>query len=410
MRECRTCKGSNLFLFLPLGDHPPANGFLTAESLGEPEARFPLDAHVCLDCGLIQVADQIPPDFFRHYVYVPGASPQMRDHFVGLAADLDARFDRTRGPVVDIGCNDGTFLRAARALGWATLGVDPATNIVEAVSADGIDVVNEYFTVPIAKEMRASRGPAAVIVTNNTFHHVGDLDEFMGAVTCLLADDGVFVVEVPHAKALVAQNEFDGIYHEHVSQLCIKSFVDLYARFGMRVADVTPLEVHGGSVRVFAVRGGVEETPAAVLAWVREEQAAGLFEKSTYVDLAERVRSIREDLMRVLHDLKAKGMRLAAYGASARGNTVLNYYGIGPDLIDYIADRNELKQGLYSPGMHIPCVGPDRLVQDRPDYVLLLAWNFADEVLRQQSEYLARGGRFILPIPEVRIVDAENVA
>ena len=406
MTNCRGCKSTRLFAFLPLGDHPPANGFVAPERLGEPEAKFPLDTFVCLDCALIQVADQIPANFFRQYVYIPGASPRMQEHFKGLAADIDARFDRSKGRVVDIGCNDGTFLRAARARGWTPLGIDPATNIVEAVKDDGIDVINEYLSVPIAEAARTQYGPAAVIVTTNTIHHIGDLDEFMSAVRTLLADDGVFVVEVPHAEKLVQQNEFDGIYHEHVSQMSIKSFVDLFARFGMRVIDVTPLSVHGGSVRVFGDKGSREQTPAAVTEWVKNEERAGLFEKDTYVQFARRVDALRDETLALLRSLKAKGKRLAAYGASARGNTVLNYYGIGPDLIDFVADRNSLKQGLYSPGMHIPVREPESLVRERPDYVLLLAWNFADEVIAQQAEYLQGGGTFILPLPEVKLVGA----
>jgi SAM-dependent methyltransferase len=410
MTHCRGCKSTDLFLFLPLGDHPPANGFLAPDQVNEPEGRFPLDAHVCLSCGLIQVADHVPPDFFRHYVYLPSASPLMQRHFRELAGALDRRFDRSHGPVVDIGCNDGTFLRAARELGWTTLGIDPATNIVEAVRADGIEVVNEYLTVPVADELVGRHGTAAVVVTTNTIHHIDDLDEFMRAVDRLLADDGTFVVEVPHAEKLVEQNEFDGIYHEHVSQMSIKSFVDLFARFGMRVDDVEPLDVHGGSIRVFGRKGPKEDTPRPVLDLVAQEERAGLFRRETYERFRARVEALRTELVDLLRSLRAQGRRLAAYGASARGNTVLNYCGIGPDLVEFVADRNPLKQGLYSPGMHVPVRPPEALVDERPDFVLLLAWNFADEVLRQQRDYLEAGGAFILPLPRVEVIDAGSVA
>jgi len=409
MKQCRGCKRTRLYLFLPLGDHPPANGFLPPERLAEPEARFPLDAHVCLDCGLIQVEDHVPPGFFRHYVYLPSASPQLQHHFRGLALDVNQRFGDARGLVVDVGCNDGLFLRAMRDLGWPTLGIDPATNIVEAVRRDGIDVVNEYFTIDVAEAIRRERGPASVIVTTNTFHHIDDLDEFTAGVRRLLADDGVFIVEVPHAKPIVAENQFDGIYHEHLSQFSIRAFVDLFARFDMRVVEVQPLPVHGGSVRVFARRGAAPELPSAAARWVEAEAESGLFEEATYTRFRERVQRLRDELMRLLRELKREGVRLAGYGASARGNTVLNYYGIGPDLLEYIVDRNPLKHGLYSPGMHLPVRPVEVLLEDRPDYVLLLAWNFADEVLDQQRAYLDGGGRFILPIPEVAVVDGGGV-
>jgi SAM-dependent methyltransferase len=332
----------------------------------------------------------------------------MQHHFRGLAEEIYDRFGRDGRLVVDVGCNDGLFLRALRDLGGTPLGIDPATNIVEAVRRDGIDVVNEYLVPGVAEEIVRQRGRAAVIVTTNTFHHVGDLDTFMQAIEVLLADDGVFVVEVPHALPIVDEGQFDGIYHEHVSQFSVKSFVDLYARFGMRVVEVQPLPVHGGSIRVFA-RRGADATPAEVLGWVGEEREAGLFEEDTYVDFRRRVERLRGELMGLLRERKQGGARLAAYGASARGNTLLNYYGIGPELIDYVADKNPLKQGLFTPGMHIPVKPAEVLAKDRPDYVLLLAWNFGAEVMEQQRDYLDAGGSFVLPLPEVRTVDARGL-
>lgn len=410
MTECRGCTSSRLFMFMPLGDHPPANGFIAPERSQEPEVRFALDANVCLDCGLIQVADQVPPGFFRHYVYLPSASAQMQAHFRALAEDIDTRFAGERGLIIDIGCNDGTFLRAARALGWVPLGIDPATNIVAAVRADGIDVVNEYLDVSVAEAIVRQYGAASVVVSTNTIHHIGDLHEFMRAVDRLLAPHGSFVVEVPHAEKLVAQNEFDGIYHEHVSQLSIKSFVDLYARFGMRITDITPLPVHGGSVRVFARRGPVRDMPRPVAEWIAAEERAGLFQEATYVAFRTRVERLRTELTALLRSLKAKGRRLAAYGASARGNTLLNYCGIGPALVDYIVDRNPLKQGLLSPGMHLPVRPPEALLEDPPDHVLLLAWNFGDEVFAEQRSYLERGGSFIVPLPTLGLMTGIGMA
>jgi SAM-dependent methyltransferase len=405
MKACRACKSSRLFLFLPLGDHPPANGFVAPDRLDGEESKFPLDAHVCLDCGLIQVEDQVPPGFFHHYVYLPSASPLMQRHFAGLAGEIYRRYGREGGLVVDVGCNDGLFLRSLQQLGGRPLGIDPATNIVETVQRDGIDVVNDYFTPEVAAEVRRTRGPATILVTTNTFHHVGDLDVFMEAVLRLLGPEGVFVVEVPHCLPIVEQSQFDGIYHEHVSQFSVKAFVDLLARFDMSVFEVQPLSVHGGSIRVFARRGSGAVLPE-VASWIEAEVQAGLFESATYVAFRERVEGLRDELMDLLRELRAGGARLAGYGASARGNTVLNYYGIGTELLAYVVDRNPLKQGLYTPGMHLPVRPPEALIEDRPDYVLLLAWNFGAEVLEQQREYLESGGRFILPLPEVRMVDA----
>jgi hypothetical protein len=242
-------------------------------------------------------------------------------------------------------------------------------------------------------------------VSTNTFHHIGDLDSFTLGVTLLLDEDGVFIVEVPHALELIELNEFDGVYHEHVSQLTVKSFVDHFRLFGLEVFDLDRLDIHGGSMRVFArpARNSAS-VPPGVQAWIEREGERGLFKAATYDAFRERVARIRRELMELLHSLKAAGNRIVGYGASARGNTLLNYCSIGPELLDYIVDRNPLKQGLYSPGMHIPVVGADKLIGDHPDYILLLAWNFADEIIRQQETFRNRGGTFVVPIPEVRVV------
>jgi SAM-dependent methyltransferase len=405
MTTCRTCKSDRLYLFLPLGDHPLANGFLREEQLGEDEPRFPLDVHVCLECGLIQVADQIPPGFFRHYVYIPSSADAMHGHFERLADKLAAQLPSPEALTIDIGCNDGLFLSFLRKRGARTLGIDPAENIAELAREKGVEVVTEYFTPDLARRIREEHGPAQVVVTTNTFHHIGDLDPFTLGVTILLADDGVFVVEVPHAQELVEQNEFDGVYHEHVSQHTVKSFVDHFRLFGLEVFDVERLDVHGGSIRVFArpAQGG-GAPPPAVQAWLDEEARRGLFDVETYDAFRSRVERIRRELTAILDEAKAAGRRIVGYGASARGNTLLNYYGIGPDTLDYIVDRNPLKQGLYSPGMHIPVEGAERLAEDDPDDMLVIAWNFADEIMGQQGAFKERGGRFILPIPEPKIV------
>ena len=292
MTSCRTCKSERLYLFLPLGDHPLANGFLREEQLREPELKFPLDCQVCLDCGLIQVDDHVPPGYFRHYVYIPSAAESMHGHFAGLADAVTERFLRAPDALtIDIGCNDGLFLSFLQQRGSRTLGIDPATNIVELAREKGVEVVNEYFTPETARHVREAYGTAKVVVSTNTFHHIGDLDPFTLGVTVLLADDGVFVIEVPHALELVELNEFDGVYHEHVSQLTVKSFVDHFLLFGLEVFDVERLDVHGGSMRVFARPSGNGASVApGVQAWIDQERERGLFEESTYDAFRERVR------------------------------------------------------------------------------------------------------------------------
>ena len=411
MTVCRTCKSNRLYMFLSLGSHPLANGFLRKEQLTEAEALFPVDIHVCLDCGLIQIPNNVPPDFFRYYVYVPSASEAMHKHFAALADEVARKFlSSPESLTVDIGCNDGLFLKSLKDRGARTLGVDPATNIIQMARQKGLEIVNEYFSPEIARRIREKHGPATVIMTTNTFHHVDDLDSFTEGVALLLADEGTFIIEVPHALEIVNQNQFDGVYHEHVSQFTVKSIVDLFRRFNLEVFDLERLDIHGGSIRIFGRKGkSANAVASAVSEWLSRESESGLFSASTYDVFRERVEKNKQTLLKLLKKLNGEGERVVGYGASARGNTLLNYYKIGTDMLDYIVDRNSLKHGLYSPGMHIPVFGVERILEDRPNYVLILAWNFAEEIMRQQVEYGRLGGRFILPIPEPRIINGENV-
>ena len=406
MDTCRACKSDRMYCFLELGSQPPANQFLAREQLSDSEPSFPLNAYVCFDCALIQVADQIPSDFFRHYVYMPSVSPALHAHFAALAATLERRFaGAAAGRVVDIGCNDGLLLGFCAECGLATLGIEPAANLVEVARGRGLEVVNEYFSPGLAHAVRERYGPAGVIVTTNTLNHIDDLHAFVEGVTILLDPSGVLVIEAPHAVDLVVGNEFDTIYHEHLSEFSVKSLDDLLRFFSMEIFDIERLEIHGGSMRVYAQKtsAGRNVSPT-VAAWRSRELEAKLFSLETYEAFRDRVRRIKDELLALLRDLKRQGKRLAGYGAPAKGNCLLNYYGIGPELLDFLADKNTLKQGLYSPGMHIPVVSPETILEAEPDYLLVLAWNFADEILAEQAEYRRRGGSFILPIPEPRIV------
>ena len=409
MTECRACKGTRLYTFLRLGDHPAANAFVPESRLDEPDELFPLDCQVCLDCAVVVVADQLPPDFFDDYVYVPSASATMLAHFDGFAAMLAERFGSSEATlVVDVGCNDGVLLASCARRGMRALGVEPAGNIAELARQRGVDVVNSYFGPELAASMRDQYGPATVITTSNTFNHIDDLHSFMQGVDTLLADDGTFIVEVPQALEFVDKNEFDTVYHEHLSTFSVTSLAALFRFFSMRVTDIEALPIHGGSMRVSARRTSMAEAPgsgAGVEQWLQREQAAGLFEPATYDALAGRVERIRDEMNGMLSDIRAKGMTVAGYGAPAKGNTFLNYLRVGPDTLDYLADRNAIKHGTYSPGMRIPVVPAEQVLETMPDYLLILAWNFADEIMEEQEEYRRRGGRFIIPIPEPRVIE-----
>lgn len=403
MAACRACGADNLFCYLPLGDHPAANDFLRPEKLDQPDRRYPLDTHACLACGLIQVPDQLPSDFYVDYVYIPSASTTMPKHFAALAERFRNELITAPGQlVVDIGCNDGLLLSACKDQGLKVLGVDPSANIAELARARGIEVFNAYFTRDSAHEILARYGPAQVIVTTNTLNHIDDLHGFMEGIETLLAPEGTFVIEVPQALTCVEFNEFDTVYHEHLSVFSVTSVEAIGRPHGLQVVDIDDLPIHGGSMRLYLRRHGPAKP--VVAQWLKRERDAGLFEQATYVAHAARVETMRQTLMALLHDLKRQGKKLAGYGAPAKGNTLLNYFGIGPDLLDYLADRNALKQGRWSPGMRIPVVSPQVIAETRPDYLLILAWNFADEIMEQLESYRAAGGRFILPIPQPRVV------
>lgn len=402
MTQCRACKSKDLFCYLPLGDHPAANAFVAAERKDIPDVTFPLDTQVCLDCALIQVADQLPPDFYVDYLYLPSSSSTMPKHFRALAQRFK---DDITGPgqrVVDIGCNDGLLLAACRDLGLETLGIDPAANIAELARAKGVEVFNEYFTAESAARVRSLYGPAQIIVTTNTFNHIDDLHGFMRGVDALLAPDGTFVIEVPQAQTCVENNEFDTVYHEHLSVFSVASVIALGRVVAMDIVDIEELPIHGGSMRLYLRRGA--QANATREAWLQRERAAGLFDRHTYVRHAERVGAMRLELTDLLARLKREGKTLAGYGAPAKGNTLLNYFKIGPETLDFIADRNSLKHGRLTPGMRIPIKSPDAIAEAKPDYLLVLAWNFLDEILEQQTAFSEAGGRFIVPIPHVRIL------
>jgi hypothetical protein len=295
------------------------------------------------------------------------------------------------------------FLSAAHDLGMRTLGIDPAANIAELARQKGLSVVTRYFSPETAAQVLTEHGPASVITTTNTLNHIDDLHAFMKGVDTLLDRDGVLVVEVPQALTFVEKNEFDTIYHEHLSVFSVTSLAELYRFFGMSIFDIEELDVHGGSMRVYARRGSFA-CPVAEK-WLAREREAKLFESGTYERAARAARTIREGLLRLLDELKGRGKRIAGYGAPAKGNTLLNFCGVGADRLEYLVDRNALKHGLFSPGMHIPIVGPERLAADPPDYLLLLAWNFADEIIQQQNAFRERGGKFILPIPEPKVIE-----
>jgi SAM-dependent methyltransferase len=405
--SCFVCGAGPVELFLDLGVTALANQFLSAEELNGDEPKYPLRVGFCHYCGHVQLLDAVPPRaMFENYLYVSSASDTLKEHLWDLSDKLAARYHLVADDlVIDIGCNDGTLLRGFQRHGVRLLGVDPAENLAAYSAGDGIERRVDLFTAASAREILAASGPAALVTATNTFPHIQDLGDFIAGIRTVLRPGGVLVLEMHYLLDLIEQVAFDTIYHEHVSYWALGPMVKLFARHGMVVVDAERLPLHHGQLRVHVQRQGEGSVDARVEQLIAAEKNAGLERFSTYLRFAERARKIKSDLHETLAVLARHGQRVVGYGAPAKGNTLLSFLDIDAELLPYIADRSPLKQGLFTPGTHIPVVAPEHLLTDQPDYLLLLAWNFADEIIAQQSEYRRRGGRFMVPVPEVRVLD-----
>jgi SAM-dependent methyltransferase len=392
---------------LSLGAQPLANALLSSQAEWADEDTYPLDLYVCRDCFLVQLLDVIDPSLlFEHYLYVSGTSDTMAAHHAAYAASLVS--DHGLGAddlVVEIASNDGTLLAEFAKQGTRTMGIEPARNIADMARARGVETISEFFGEALGRRLHAERGPASAVVANNVLAHVDDTKDLLRGMAALVADRGVVVVEVPYVAEMIERLEYDTIYHEHLCYFSVTSLMALYRASGLSITRVDEVPVHGGSLRVHARSAVVvPEHDDAVVAMAAREAEAGLSSLERYRRFATDVQASRAKLRALLEELRGGGHTLAAYGAPAKGNTLLNYCGIGPDLVEYTVDKNPLKVGRYTPGMHLSVLPAEVLAERRPDYVLILAWNFAEEIQRQQEAYVRGGGRFVVPLPEPRVL------
>lgn len=390
---------------MDLGATPLANRFIRPDERSLPEERYPLAAVRCRSCGLVQLTVVVRPDIlFGHYLYATSASAPMREHFDGLAAELRGRFAPAGTLAVEIGSNDGVLLRPLAARGLRVLGVEPASNLARAANDAGLETWNDFFGPSIARRIAEERGRAGLIVATNVLPHIDDLHGVLEGIDALLPEDGVLVAEVPYLADLLEHVEYDTIYHEHLSYFGLASLGRLFRSAGLELFDVRHLPVHGGSIRIFVGRAGRRLRTEALARRIDEEAGLGLGDVARYDRFARAVEAARRSLRSLVADLRREGKRIAALGATAKGNTLLNFCCLGSDLIEFIADSTPLKHGMLSPGMHIPVVPERALAERSPDYTLLLAWNYADAILRSHRDYVSRGGRFIHPLPLAHVL------
>lgn len=404
--RCRACGSNRGTLILDLGIQPLANNLLLPEHLARKEPSFPLRLAVCRSCWLLQILDLVPPvQLFSEYLYFSSFSDLMLSHAQQAAQRYIRDFSLTnQSQVIEIASNDGYLLQFFVRAGVPSLGIEPAANIAQAAQAKGIETIVEFFGTTLAKRLVRSGQQADLILGNNVFAHAPDINDFLIGLEALLRPHGRVILEFPYASDFIEKGEFDTVYHEHVFYFSLTALQPLFQKHGLSIFDIERLPIHGGSLRLFAGREGIHPRQASVDSLLADEQHRGLNSLKYYEGFGERVQNLRERLNALLADLRRQGKSIAAYGASAKGSTLLNFLRIEPGTLSFVADRSVHKQGRLTPGTHIPIVSPEELMKVQPDYTLLLTWNFSEEILEQQKPYRSRGGKFIIPIPDLRVI------
>ncbi|HEX3915562.1 MAG TPA: class I SAM-dependent methyltransferase [Steroidobacteraceae bacterium] len=404
---CRACGGRLAVTMADLGLQPASNAFLDSPAAFAQEKRYPLRAKVCEVCKLVQIDyDVAPQELFGNYVYFSSYSDDWLAHAKAYCEMARTRFalDST-SLVVELASNDGYLLKNFLKMGVPVLGIDPSDTVAAAAEKIGVPTLVEFFGAAVARDLAGRGRQADLIIGNNVLAHVPQLNDFVAGIALLLRPRGSVTIEFPHLLELVRQVEFDTIYHEHYSYFSLYAIEQVFSRHGLRLYDVERLPTHGGSLRIFAAHAArTDLKDSALLNEVRaEETSAGLAELGTYASFSQRVAECRDSLLKFLADARRDGARVAAYGAAAKGNTLLNFCGVTPLDIAFVADRNPHKQRKFLPGTHIPVVSPEELMQARPDYVLILPWNLRDEISQQLAGIKAWKGRFVTPVPTAQI-------
>lgn len=406
-RSCLFCGAPLRRTFVDLGMHPLCESYVSEAKLNAMEPFYPLHVYVCEQCFLVQLHEYVSPaDIFTEYAYFSSYADSWVQHAKRYAEMIEERLKLTaKSLVVELASNDGYLLQHFVAKGIPVLGVEPAANVAEAAKKKNVPTLVKFFSRNTANEMVAEMGTADLVLGNNVLAQVPDINDFVGGIKILLASRGTVTIEFPHLMRLMQENQFDTIYHEHFFYFSLMSVERVFAAHGLTLFDVEELPTHGGSLRIYGRHADDETQPVSerYRDLMRREKAAAFDRLETYALFGEQVKETKRKLLEFLIEAKRKGKTVAAYGAPGKGNTLLNYCGVRGDFIDYTVDRNTYKQGKFLPGTHIPIFPPERIRETKPDYVLILPWNFKGEIMDQVGYIREWGGRFVVPIPEVRV-------
>lgn len=404
--SCLVCEGKRLTKILSLGKTALANAYLTKEKLSKDEIKVPLNLYFCQNCNLVQLLDIVDRKLlFEKYAYFSSASPQLIEHFTKYANLIYKRFpSQMKKLTLEIASNDGILLKPLLERGAKVLGVDPAKNVAKIANSQGIETIPKFFNSSLVLEILKKNGKAGIIIANNVLAHTDILPEIISSVKQVLDKNGVFISQSKYLGDLIDKNEFDTIYHEHICYFSLISTMFLFKKFGLEIFDVELVETEGGSLRFYATHFSPKlKINSSVKKLLRSE--VGKMDKlETYLAFKSQPRLLRNKLNKILKKIKLKKYKIAGYGASAKGNTLLQYSHIDGNILDYIVDDAPSKQGLYTPGTHIPIFSSKKIREDIPDYILLITWNFASSIIKKENWFLEQGGRFIIPIPTPRII------
>ena len=408
IRKCRNCGSEKIYEFLYLGSMPLPNGFIPEEKLAGKEAKYELAAGVCRNCSLMQLTDVVDPKImFKNYVYIPSTSNTRLANFRGIVEELiKLNSPEPHSLAVDIGSNDGSLLLEFKKRGVATLGIDPAENLSKVAELKGIRTVNAYFSKTLAEKLIKTEGRAHYITATNVIAHIDNLHDFFTGISILLRKDGLLLCEFPYVVDLLQKNLFDTVYQEHLSYFSVKPLIQVLHKHDLKICDIRRTTIDGGALRL--IISGKEavfsENSAEINKLLNLEKRLGLDRLDVYKNFGKKVRNLKKEIIRTLKQLKKKGKTIAGYGAAARGNILMNYCNIGRNELEFIVDSTPYKQGLYTPGTKIRIYPEEEMLRRKPDYVLILAWNFAEEIIAKQKKYQSKGGKFIIPVPYVQVI------